>query len=206
MKINKQLINELINKEYRDAFVSAHIDNGIPFQIRALRKRKGWTQKELAEHVGMKQERISALENPNYSKFTLSTLKKLASAFDVALIVRFAPFGELAKWELELSPESLTPPSFEEDPYFKPPVTEFVAQGGFVLSGEGVFDVIYPSQPSQNFPLPLGHHVSKDNQPAQPKPQDELAKYRKAKQKGQSINKSLELMAGKEEVNETALG
>lgn len=119
MKINKQLINELTNKEYRDAFVSAHIDNGIPFQIRALRKQKGWTQKKLAEHIGMKQERISALENPNYSKFTLTTLKKLASAFDVALIVRFAPFGELVKWELELSPEALNPLSFDKDPYFK---------------------------------------------------------------------------------------
>ncbi|MCK9376998.1 MAG: helix-turn-helix domain-containing protein [Syntrophobacterales bacterium] len=144
MKISEKFINELSNKEYRDAFVSAHIDNGIPFQIRALRKKEGWTQKELADRLGMKQERISALENPNYSKFTLTTLKKIASAFDVALIVRFAPISELVQWELTLSPEKLETVSFDKDPYFQPSVLDIVGQGGLVLGGEGIMSIYYP--------------------------------------------------------------
>ncbi len=76
----------------------------------------------------MKQEQISRLEDPNYSKFTLTTLKKLASAFDVGLMVRFVPISDLAKWELELTSESLEAVSFDDDVYFedKPDSTQSV--------------------------------------------------------------------------------
>lgn len=112
-----ELIKELQDKEIRDFFVSEHIDIGLSAQIRILRKQRGWTQKDLADRLGKKQPWVNKIEN-NYSGFSLQTLKDLASVFDVALIVRFAPFGELVKWELELSPESLNPPSFDKDPYF----------------------------------------------------------------------------------------
>ena len=68
----------------------------------------------------MKQSWVSNCENPKYDGFSLRTLKKFASAFDVGLVVRFAPFSELAEWELNMSPESLEVPSFEqEEEYFK---------------------------------------------------------------------------------------
>ena len=109
------------SKERRDAFVSAYVDETIPFQIRALRDQQNrrWTQQELAERAGMKQERISTLENPNYGSYSLRILKQLAAAFDVALIVRFVPFSELAEWKLYLSSDSLQVPSFEQENYFK---------------------------------------------------------------------------------------
>ena len=97
-----KLIARLKDKQYRDGFVSAHIKIGIPFQIRALRERKGWTQKELAERVGTKQAWIAQIENPNYSGFSMKTLLKLASVFDIGLIVRFVPISNLVKWELAL--------------------------------------------------------------------------------------------------------
>lgn len=121
-KRKKRLIEDLKDKEQRDAFVSAHIDTGIPFQIRALRDQRDWSQKKLGEHIPgkvMTQENISRLEDPNYSKFTLKTLKRLASAFDVALMVRFVPFSKLVEWELNLSVESLEVPSFDEESYFQ---------------------------------------------------------------------------------------
>lgn len=112
----------LLNKKHREAFVSASVDQTIPFQIRAMRlaKDRNWTQQELASRSGMKQERISTCENPNYGRFSLQTLKQLASAFDVALIVRFAPFSELVEWESNLSPGSLEIKNFDkEEDYFK---------------------------------------------------------------------------------------
>ncbi|MDO9531958.1 MAG: helix-turn-helix transcriptional regulator [Deltaproteobacteria bacterium] len=183
MKISKRLIAELKNKEYRDAFVSEHIDTGIPFQVRALREQRGLTQKELAERAGMKQERISAIENPNNKNaFTLSTLKRLASAFDIALIVRFSPISQLVDWELKLSHESLQAVSFSEDPYFReteeaakqecntassqpePSIFSFVGSGGFRLGGEGKLDVFYPSQaPSSDLPQALSPQPAKTN-------------------------------------------
>lgn len=115
------LKKRLMSKKSRDAFVSACVDQTIPFQIKALRltEERNWTQKKLASRAGMKQERISVCENPNYGRFSLQTLKQIAAAFDVALIVRFAPFSELVEWESNLSPESLEVKNFGKEEYFK---------------------------------------------------------------------------------------
>lgn len=121
-----KLIEKLQNKEYRDSFVSSNIDVGVAFQIRALRKQRNYTQKKAAEISGMKQERISVLENPSNTP-NISTLKKIANAFDVGLTVRFIPIGELLEWQLNLSNESLNAPSFNEDHYFQTKKEEAVS-------------------------------------------------------------------------------
>jgi hypothetical protein len=46
----------------------------------------------------MTQNAVSRLESPNYGKPTITTLKRLAAALDVGLIVRFVPFSELIDW------------------------------------------------------------------------------------------------------------
>lgn len=105
------------SKEYRDAFVVSQVNIGIPFQIRALRKQqdRNWDQKMLAKEAKMLQPRISAMEQPGYGKFKLDTLMRLASAFDVALIVRFAPFSDLIKWSERFSPDNFQVQSFEKE-------------------------------------------------------------------------------------------
>ena len=104
------------SKQHRNAFVAAHIKEGLCFQIRALRKQRQWTQKTLGRKAGFNQSKISDFENPNYSSaLHLDTLKKLASAFEVALIVRFVSFGELIEWSSELRPGALEVPSFADD-------------------------------------------------------------------------------------------
>lgn len=103
------------SKQHRAAYVASQINIGVPFQIRALRKQRKWDQKTLAEEAGMAQPRISAMENAGYGSFTLDTLKRLASAFDVALIVRFSPFSELIRWSDKFSPDDFAVPSFEEE-------------------------------------------------------------------------------------------
>ena len=50
---------------------------------------------------------------------TLKTLKRLASAFEVGLMVKFVPFSELVESELHLTPDSLKVRSFDEEPYFR---------------------------------------------------------------------------------------
>ena len=117
MSTKAKLIRNLRkSKKYRDAFVDSEISVGIPFQIRALREQRTWSQKELAEATSMLQPRICAMEQAGYGNFTLNTLKKLASAFDVGLLVRFAPFGELVNWADSFSPDSFSVPNCEEDP------------------------------------------------------------------------------------------
>lgn len=105
------------NKEYRNAFVAAQINIGIPFQIRALREQRGWSQKDLGKLTGMKQPRISAMERPGGSSFNIETLERLASAFDIALIIRFAPFKDLVKWTENFSPDTFFVPSFDDEKF-----------------------------------------------------------------------------------------
>jgi transcriptional regulator with XRE-family HTH domain len=106
---------KLRNKEYRGSFVASQISNTIAAQIFSLREARGWTQAELAEMAGMKQSRISDLEDPNYENYQTRTLLKLGSAFDVGVIVRFVPFSELAQWAANLSPKDYLPTEFLKD-------------------------------------------------------------------------------------------
>ena len=115
MSTRAQKIAKLKNKDYRDAFVGSQISIGLPFQIRALREQRGWKQATLAEKTGMLQPRISAMEAPGGAKFTIETLRRLASALDVALMVKFVPFSALVQWSEEFSPDTFSVPSFEDD-------------------------------------------------------------------------------------------
>jgi transcriptional regulator with XRE-family HTH domain len=110
----QQVLASLENREYRREF-AADVGTGLAFQIRLLREARGWTQEQLAQKMGKRQETICQWENPNYGRYTLKTLGELAAAFDVALLVRFAPFGELVEWSISLTPERLAPPCFDDE-------------------------------------------------------------------------------------------
>jgi transcriptional regulator with XRE-family HTH domain len=106
---------ELKSRKYRAAYVRDFIKNGISFQIQALRRKHKLSQQELGDLAGKRQNVISRLENPDYGNFTVNTLLDIASALDVALVVRFAPFSELEKLSRSLSPAVLAVPSFSEE-------------------------------------------------------------------------------------------
>lgn len=111
----RQIARSTDDQAYATAFVSAEIDTTLPFQLRAMRKQRGWTQQELADQINANQKTISDFENPNYARFTLTSLKKIAAAFDVALIVRFAPFSELVDWAATLSADQVNVPRRDKD-------------------------------------------------------------------------------------------
>lgn len=115
----KEIFDELNDKEYRDAYVKASIDIGVPSQILALREQRKWTQEELGKRATMVQESISRIEDPTRGTVNIKTLMRLASAFDLGLMVRFVPFSKLVEWKLNLSLEALEANSFDDDPYFK---------------------------------------------------------------------------------------
>lgn len=102
-------------KAYRDSFVASHVSETVAAQIALLRSARGWTQTLLAEKTGMKQPRISALEDPNYENYEIGTLKRIASAYDVGLSVRFVPFSEIVRWSSTLGPHRFTVSDFEND-------------------------------------------------------------------------------------------
>jgi transcriptional regulator with XRE-family HTH domain len=109
------LLKELIEKEFRDAYAVEQVKTRIPFQIRALRARKQWNQEDLAKRVKTSQTAISRIEDPNYGKLSLQTLFKIASAFDVALLVKFVPFSQFLPEYEDSSPEALCASNFSDD-------------------------------------------------------------------------------------------
>lgn len=131
----------------RVRFVESHLSRYLAFQIRAMRVARDWSQEELAQRTGMNQNMIYRLENPAYGRPTLSTLKRVAEAFDVGLVVRFVPFRQMVDWvsstpfvDNGLSTHSLAVPSFgKEQIYDYNPLKEYqrrVAKSSGLPSGQ----------------------------------------------------------------------
>lgn len=100
--------------------MESHLNKKLAFQIRAL--RGDLSQAEMAKKLGIKQQVLSRLENPSYGKPSTTTLKNVAAACDVALVVEFVPFSQLIDRvsgtpyvERGVSPETFSVPSFEEE-------------------------------------------------------------------------------------------
>lgn len=86
------------NRTYRHSYASAQASVHRAAQITAMRENRGWTQGKLAKEAGMAQARISLLEDPSYESVSISTLQRIAAAFDVVLLVRYVSFKEFVSW------------------------------------------------------------------------------------------------------------
>jgi predicted XRE-type DNA-binding protein len=110
------LKEEFTDTDYRREYAESFANTIIATQIRLL--RGAMTQAEFAELVGVRQSRISAMEDENYSAWSTKTLKKLAAARDVVFLGRFVSFGELLNWSRRMSKADLTVSSFADDSTF----------------------------------------------------------------------------------------
>jgi transcriptional regulator with XRE-family HTH domain len=113
------LRSEFHDPEARHDYADIFLNSSIALQIKALRLQRGWSQETLAEKAGMKQSRISAMEQATYTGWSLRTLRRLAKAFDLALVVRFESFGTLLNEATSVSRNALERPSFSNDTEFK---------------------------------------------------------------------------------------
>ena len=111
------LLSELKDRGYREAYVEAHAKDTVAFQLRQMRIAENWEQKDVAARLGNSklQPMISRYENPDYGKYSVTTLLELARVFDVALVVRFVKFSELLRWDLHKTSETLQPASYSRD-------------------------------------------------------------------------------------------
>ena len=117
--IREVLRQEFKDKEARHDYADEFLNSYIALQIKTLRLQRGWSQKELGKRAGMKQSRISAMEQADYESWSVQSLKRLAQAFDIALAVHFESFGEFLGQMTSLSRAALERPSFEDDPVFR---------------------------------------------------------------------------------------
>jgi len=111
--VTKNLLNKLLRKSYREAYVEENVRTGVAYQIRALREKRGWSQKKLAQVLSKPQSVVSRIEDPDYGKLSIQTLLEVASALDVALLVQYVAFPEFIERMEDVSPEGLNRPSFD---------------------------------------------------------------------------------------------
>jgi transcriptional regulator with XRE-family HTH domain len=111
-KLAKDLDQE---KEYREAYAEAFGNEYLATQIQMLRKQHGWTQAQLGEKIGSNQGRVSVYEDEDYGKWSLETLRKMASVFDVWVKIGFESYGTLIREAAHFEPRQLLLPEFEND-------------------------------------------------------------------------------------------
>lgn len=125
-----ELLSEFQNPEYRRAYVEDFQNTAIATQIKVLREQRGWSQADLAQRCEMAQSRISLLENVNYSSWSVSTLRRIAAAFDVVLNITFVSFENYAKEIAAFSRAALEVLSFGEGPV---PIRHIYASEAFPI-------------------------------------------------------------------------
>jgi transcriptional regulator with XRE-family HTH domain len=115
LESNVGLISKLLNNpQFRDAFIFEHIKNGVAFQMAAMRDKRGWTQARLGQEAHKPRNVITRLEDPNYGQFSIQTLREIAAAFQVGLLVKFVPFSRLLEEYDDVSPQALIAPSVND--------------------------------------------------------------------------------------------
>jgi transcriptional regulator with XRE-family HTH domain len=114
-----KLRSEFQDEEYRHSYAEECLNTMIASQIKVLREERELTQSALAKSAEMLQPRLSVMENADYSSWSVSTLKRLARALDLALSVKFEAFSEVILDFEEMSKETLSRPSFKDDPMFR---------------------------------------------------------------------------------------
>ena len=77
--------------EYEEEVLNAEIAR----KIYQLRTKAGLTQQELADRVGTSKSAISLLEDADYEGHSLSMLKRIATALDKRMEIRFLPAKHL---------------------------------------------------------------------------------------------------------------
>ena len=86
----------LQNRDVRTAYAFALLRASLAVQVKGLRESRGKTIEVCAAQVGVSARYWASIEDQTALP-SLPLLEKIAALFDVALIVRFASWGEWAR-------------------------------------------------------------------------------------------------------------
>ena len=92
------LEEQLRDPEFKRRFEQAGEAWEVAIQLAALRKARGFSQKQLADKIGTSQQQISRLESPSYQGHSLSMLRRVVEAL-----------GGTLKVEILLKPHTAKP-------------------------------------------------------------------------------------------------
>jgi hypothetical protein len=106
-----KLLRKLSDKEYRDAYMSAHTRRFLAQQMRSL--RGDLSQAEMGVLLGKPQSVVSRLEDPTYGKLTISTALEIAAKTNRALLVQFVDPKTFAEFAVDVSEKAQSPVQFD---------------------------------------------------------------------------------------------
>lgn len=114
----KELLQELRDPQYREAYAEGHMNSLLATQISTIREQRGFTQAQLAEAIQKQQPAISRIENVRYARWNIETLRSVARALGCWLNVRFESWGFLVEDADTYTLESLRRNLIGDDPAF----------------------------------------------------------------------------------------
>lgn len=144
-------------KAYRDGYLHAKVRGMIAYQIQALREKTGLNQTDFAEKIGKTQSVVSRLEDTGYGRVTVQTLLDIASALDVALVVKFASYPDFLLQTRDASVSALQPATIHQS---------IAAARVPSLSESGAYRRFLQGSDSGQYAASAQGHGSNDNQQA----------------------------------------
>jgi transcriptional regulator with XRE-family HTH domain len=132
MVINPKFLAKLTRPTYRKTFLRSTVTDWVLHQMKALREARGWTQADLGREADKPQSVIARIEDPDYGRWSLTTLFDLADAFDVALDVSFLDWATFVK-RAENAEDRLAVSPFSKD-QFQPRATIPLAEVIYVTT------------------------------------------------------------------------
>ena len=89
--VKEHLKEKMKDHEFQKAWHGLDEEFEVLESIIKAREKAGLTQEQLAKRIGTKQPALSRLERGGFNRATLETLRKIAEALDVRLVVRLEP-------------------------------------------------------------------------------------------------------------------
>ncbi len=131
--IRLNLAERLKNRAYRRRYFRSQAQLDVAQQIRALRLKRELRQIDLAKAARMKQSAVSRVEQADYSRWTFTTLLRLADALDAKVKVIFSSAEDvIAEYEQRERQVAEFATQWERDQEMIS-VRESTGQGGEVL-------------------------------------------------------------------------
>lgn len=175
MSSQKTIWDEFKDHEFAHAYFDEYLNTYVATQLKVLREQRQLKQGDLARLAGMAQERISVMENVNYSSWTVNTLRRLAKALGVRLRVSFETFGSGLQEMRNFIPENLKRDSLQDelDQRFGPSAERARTKSQALLeaysvtrnNGGGQSALDFPSQHIQ-VTFSKDHDETSDDQPS----------------------------------------
>lgn len=150
-KIESNLSAKLRDRNYRHKFFKGRADDEIASHLLEFRKKRSLSQTALAKLCGMKQSAISRIEKSSYSRWTFTTLWRVAKALDVRVEVIFTDMADVIA-EYERREQGVSPTTASITNEVVPGVLETVISVGEQASRLGSGD-------ARGFMLPPGIEV-----------------------------------------------